>query len=276
MGKEMNKENSNSQFSPSTVFVSNLPYSFTNTQLEETFSDVGPIRRCFLVTKKGSTEHQGIGFVQFANVEDASRAIELKNNSRVGERKLGVKHAVHRAPLKQRKSKGSQDEAPHKDKNETLPDALVKPEQDLNSQATGIGKHRRKRKATELCTGLPDEKSCSEKQRVARTVIIGGILSANMAKEVHSLAKGCGTVCSITYPLPKEELEYTGLAQDGCKMGASSVLYTSVKSAKTSVETLHKKEIHGGIIWARQLGGEVKFSLKQIVQNMICGFPPQS
>ncbi|VFR00940.1 unnamed protein product [Cuscuta campestris] len=256
MGKEMNKENSNSQFSPSTVFVSNLPYSFTNTQLEETFSDVGPIRRCFLVTKKGSTEHRGIGFVQFANVEDASRAIELKNNSRVGGRKLGVKHAVHRAPLKQRKSKGSQDEAPHKDNNETLPDALVKPEQDLNSQATGIGKHRRKRKATELCTGLPDEKSCSEKQRVARTVIIGGILSANMAEEVHSLAKGCGTVCSITYPLPKEELEYTGLAQDGCKVGASSVLYTSVKSAKTSVETLHKKEIHGGIIWVRQLGGE--------------------
>ncbi|RAL42217.1 hypothetical protein DM860_012000 [Cuscuta australis] len=252
--KKMNKENSDSQFSPSTVFVSNLPYSFTNTQLEETFSDVGPIRRCFLVTKKGSTEHRGIGFVQFANVEDASRAIELKNNSRVGGRKLGVKHAVHRAPLEQRKSKGSQDEVPHKVKNETLPDALVKPEQDLNSQAAG--EHRRKRKATELCTGLPDEKSCSEKQRVARTVIIGGILSANMAEEVHSLAKDCGTICSITYPLTKEELEYTGLAQDGCRMDASSVLYTSVKSAKTSVETLHNKEIHGGIIWARQLGGE--------------------
>lgn len=46
--------------------------------------------------------------------------------------------------------------------------------------------------------------------RVARTVIIGGILSASTAEEVHRLAKECGTVCSITYPLPKEELEYNG------------------------------------------------------------------
>ncbi|KAL6270084.1 hypothetical protein ACE6H2_026995 [Prunus campanulata] len=45
--------------------------------------------------------------------------------------------------------------------------------------------------------------------------------------------------------------------QDGCKMDASSVLYNSVK-AHASVATLHQKEIEGGIVWARQLGGEAK------------------
>ncbi|CAB4320500.1 unnamed protein product [Prunus armeniaca] len=48
------------------------------------------------------------------------------------------------------------------------------------------------------------------------------------------------------------------LMQDGCKMDASSVLYNSVKSAHASVATLHQKEIEGGIVWPRQLGGEAK------------------
>lgn len=40
--------------------------------------------------------------------EDANRAIELKNGSSIGGRKIGVKHAMHRAPLDQRRSKANQ------------------------------------------------------------------------------------------------------------------------------------------------------------------------
>lgn len=52
-------------------------------------------------------------------------------------------------------------------------------------------------------------------------------------------------------------VNFSGLAQDGCRMNASSVLYTSVKSARECVAALHQKVIQGKSVWARQLGGEV-------------------
>ncbi|KAG6761565.1 hypothetical protein POTOM_034793 [Populus tomentosa] len=234
--KNTNESGSASEHSSSTLFVSSLPYSFTNSQLEETFSDVGPIRRCFMVTQKGSTEHRGFGFVQFALKDDANRAIEIKNDD----------------ATKTMDEKGS---------------VASKPEKHvLNVLESGwelwyilsciLRKPREPRKAAKLVTDLTDKENCSEKQRVARTVIFGGLLNDAMAEDVHQRAKETGTVCSVTYPLPKEELKKHGLEQDGCRSGASAVLFTSVKEARSSVAMLHQKEIKGGIVWARQLGGE--------------------
>ncbi|KAG8364347.1 hypothetical protein BUALT_Bualt19G0119400 [Buddleja alternifolia] len=311
MGKTKNtKAGGDNQHSPSTVFVANLPFSFTNAQMEEAFSEVGPIRRCFMVMKKGTTEHRGFGYVQFAAVEDANRAIELKNGSSLGGRKIVVKQATHRASLEQRRGKVNQghhnclrygfpyllvssgdagetnndkdvgtaevDKTPNQatpeDQHPTPVASLPVASIDKASKFKAKDELRKKRKGV-AASSRPDEGNSgntSEKQRVAKTVIFGGLLNADMAEEVHRSAKGFGTVSSITYPLPKEELAYHGLAQDGCKMDASSVLYTSVKSACECVAALHQKEIHGGSVWARQLGGEGSKTQKWklIVRNL--------
>lgn len=48
-----------------------------------------------------------------------------------------------------------------------------------------------------------------------------------------------------------------GLSQDGCKLNAVPVIFKYVSSARVAVTKLHQQEIKGGLVWARQLGGEV-------------------
>ena len=46
--------------------------------------------------------------------------------------------------------------------------------------------------------------------RIARTVVVGGLLNADMAEDVHRQAREVGAVCSIVYPLPRKEVEQHG------------------------------------------------------------------
>ncbi|XP_033135071.1 RNA-binding protein 28 isoform X1 [Brassica rapa] len=302
MGKNTKKERKDgeekSQHSAATVCVSGLPYSFTNAQLEEAFSDVGPVRLCFMVTNKGSNEHRGFAFVKFALPEDANRAIELKNGSTVGGRRITVKQATHRPSLKERRTKAAQgvslpdsSQAESDDNKDSLvPETVTETETDkqgislprfglrvfswfslvsfINTFVFAASvpppekkiekplERKKPTKPAKLLVDLADKETCSDKQRVARTVIFGGLVNAEMAEAVHSRVKKIGTVCSVRYPLPKEELQQNGLTQDGCRAEASAVLFTSVKSACAAVATLHQTEIKGNLIWARQLGGE--------------------
>ncbi|XP_019449599.1 PREDICTED: RNA-binding protein 28-like isoform X2 [Lupinus angustifolius] len=280
MGKNNKMKENGKEHGNLTVFVSNLPYSFSNTQLEESFSEVGPVRRCFMVTQKGSAQHRGFGYVQFAVEEDANRAIELKNGSSVGGRKIAVKHAMPRPTREERQSKPNQvsktddhtelknDDKDGRSSEADKPVSVLKEDVQVSSKQKNSRKPTEMRKA-DLCNDIPDEGGCSEKQRVARTVIFGGLKNSDMAEDVHHQAKEIGTVCSIKYPLPRKDLAH-GLLQDGCVLEASAVLYTSVKLARAAVASLHKKEIGGGTVWARQLGGEGSKTQKWklIVRNL--------
>nr|GAT55499.1 ribosome biogenesis [Mycena chlorophos] len=60
----------------STLFVSNLPYTATSTDLQTLFSDIAPVRSAFVVTEQGTGVSKGVGYVSFTLKEDAETAYE--------------------------------------------------------------------------------------------------------------------------------------------------------------------------------------------------------
>ncbi|KAJ1304999.1 hypothetical protein OPQ81_000042 [Rhizoctonia solani] len=60
----------------STIFVSNLPYTATSTDVQTLFSDVAPVRSAFVVLDKETKASKGVAYVSFAIKEDALMALE--------------------------------------------------------------------------------------------------------------------------------------------------------------------------------------------------------
>ncbi|CAJ1056855.1 RNA-binding protein 28 [Xyrichtys novacula] len=63
-----------------TIFVGSLPATASNERLTEIFSEIGPIKQCFVVREKGAEKCRGFGYVTYSMEEDAQRALkEIKD-----------------------------------------------------------------------------------------------------------------------------------------------------------------------------------------------------
>ncbi len=80
----------------SKLFVGNLDFGTTRSELETLFSQVGPIRDIFLPTERGSGRPRGFAFVEFESEVDATRAIERFNGYELAGRALRVNEAEDR------------------------------------------------------------------------------------------------------------------------------------------------------------------------------------
>lgn len=74
------------------LYVGNLPWSTTDSDLEELFSSVGPVGSAQVITDRDTGRSRGFGFVEMAN-EDASRAIAELNGHAIGGRQIKVNQA---------------------------------------------------------------------------------------------------------------------------------------------------------------------------------------
>ena len=84
------------------LFVGNLPFSFDDAKLSETFSEFGEVTDAKVITDKFSGRSKGFGFVTFATDEEAAAAAEALNAKDVEGRPLTVNVAKPMQPRENR------------------------------------------------------------------------------------------------------------------------------------------------------------------------------
>lgn len=98
-----------------TLFVGSLPNTATNERLTEIFSEIGPIKQCFVVREKGAEKCRGFGYVTYSMEEDAQRA--LKDIKDYDGKRLSI--SIAKKKLKDKRKAAPQgSDAPPKDEEQ--------------------------------------------------------------------------------------------------------------------------------------------------------------
>lgn len=72
------------------LFVGNLPYTVTSSQIEELFGQAGQVGSVALITDKFSGRSKGFAFVEMPNDAEAEEAIKKFNNHEIEGRAMVV------------------------------------------------------------------------------------------------------------------------------------------------------------------------------------------
>ncbi|MBI4080067.1 RNA-binding protein [Candidatus Kaiserbacteria bacterium] len=86
------------------LYVGGLPYSTTEQELRDAFSQAGNVSSAVIIMDKMSGRSKGFGFVEFADDGDAQKAIDMMNGKDFGGRTLTVNEA---RPMEPRAPRGN-------------------------------------------------------------------------------------------------------------------------------------------------------------------------
>ena len=75
------------------IYVGNLPYSTTSTELEELFSPHGAVDSAQIIMDRATNRSRGFGFVEMSSDDEARAAIEALDGHDMGGRRLTVNEA---------------------------------------------------------------------------------------------------------------------------------------------------------------------------------------
>ena len=85
------------------IYVGNLPYSVTEDDLREAFSEFGELESVTVITDKFSGQSKGFGFVEMQNNSEADTAIKALNDSSLQGRNIKVNQAKPKGDRPQRR-----------------------------------------------------------------------------------------------------------------------------------------------------------------------------
>ena len=80
------------------LYVGNLDYATTETNLSDLFADVGEVVSVSLITDRMTGRSRGFAFVEMAEASDAQKAIDELDGKAVGERQIKVAEARPKKP----------------------------------------------------------------------------------------------------------------------------------------------------------------------------------
>ena len=75
------------------LYVGNLSFDTTNTDLEEMFGEVGTVESANIVEDRETGRSRGFGFVEMSSKEEGENAIEKFNGQDMNGRNLTVNEA---------------------------------------------------------------------------------------------------------------------------------------------------------------------------------------
>jgi RNA recognition motif-containing protein len=75
------------------LYVGNLPYTTTETELQDLFASAGPVETVNVVRDMATGRARGFAFVEMSSDEGAERAIAELNSHQLGGRGLTVNEA---------------------------------------------------------------------------------------------------------------------------------------------------------------------------------------
>ncbi|KAK9907300.1 hypothetical protein WJX75_001025 [Coccomyxa subellipsoidea] len=270
---------------PRTVFIKGISFDWDNSDFEKAVSDVGPVRKCFLLKGAGK-HHKGCGFVTFALQEDAQRAVDELSGKKLGGRTIQVEAAQRRAPFEERKEKkrkrtgdapATTDEAPTATAAAALPSSPQQPPAAAEAAASPAAEPKpRKPKKQRVGQRPAEQKQMGEnaKHALVRTVALGNLSAGNREQALAYALSDTGAH-SVVQP-SQADLDSHVLQRDGCAGNIVFLVYPTVKGALAAVEKLHNHvlqegdggaagargrkskagESSGTLLWARQVSGE--------------------